>query len=120
MTSATKPASPPADIRRPRLTGMPGPLILLYAAAAYAVFLFVTGYAAGFIGGFGVPKDIDDGTGDGHGSLHRFPYCPSHWGLLNVVMLYTAMRSLPMSATYAIVPFELKATLYGKLIWLTP
>jgi methanethiol S-methyltransferase len=40
---------------------MPRLIILLYAAAAYLLFLAVLGYAVGFFAGFGVPKDIDQG-----------------------------------------------------------
>ena len=40
---------------------MPALIILVYAAAAYLLFLAVLGYAAGFFAGFGVPKGIDQG-----------------------------------------------------------
>jgi protein-S-isoprenylcysteine O-methyltransferase Ste14 len=40
---------------------MRGPVILLYAAAVYLLFLGVLGYAVGFFADVGVPKGIDQG-----------------------------------------------------------
>jgi len=60
MSQATKPARPLAA-ERPQLASMPAPVIVLYAAAAYLLFLGVLGYAVGFFADFGVPKGIDQG-----------------------------------------------------------
>src|SRR5579872_1129813 len=38
-------------------------LVILYAVGVYALFLGVLGYTVGFLGGFGVPKNIDQGPG---------------------------------------------------------
>jgi protein-S-isoprenylcysteine O-methyltransferase Ste14 len=40
---------------------MPAPIIVVYAAAAYLLFLAVLGYSVGFFAGVGVPKGIDQG-----------------------------------------------------------
>ena len=40
---------------------MSAPVIMVYAAACYLLFLAVLGYAAGFFAGVGVPKGIDQG-----------------------------------------------------------
>jgi methanethiol S-methyltransferase len=41
---------------------VPAPILVVYAAAVYLIFLAVLGYAVGFFAGFGVPKGIDQGT----------------------------------------------------------
>ena len=46
---------------RAQLARMPALIIVVYAAAAYLLFLAVLGYAVGFFAGFGVPKGIDQG-----------------------------------------------------------
>jgi methanethiol S-methyltransferase len=60
MAQITKPARPDVTRRERRATS-PGLIILLYAAAAYLLFLGVLGYAVGFFAGFGVPTAIDQG-----------------------------------------------------------
>jgi hypothetical protein len=60
MSHATKPARL-LVAERPPLARMPALIILVYAVAAYLVFLAVLGYAAGFFAGFAVPKGIDQG-----------------------------------------------------------
>jgi methanethiol S-methyltransferase len=40
---------------------MPGLIIAVYAVTVYLLFLAVLGYAVGFFGDFGVPKEIDQG-----------------------------------------------------------
>lgn len=60
MAQATKPARPGVT-GRPQPAGIPGLIILLYAAAAYLLFLAVLGYAVGFFAGFGVPRAINQG-----------------------------------------------------------
>ena len=40
-------------------------LVAAYAVGVYASFLGVLGYTVGFLAGFGVPKDIDQGPGGG-------------------------------------------------------
>ena len=40
-------------------------LVVLYAVGGYAFLLGVLGYTVGFLAGFGVPKDIDQGPGGG-------------------------------------------------------
>ncbi len=40
---------------------MPAPIIVVYAAAVYLLFLAVLGYAVGFFANVGVPKGIDQG-----------------------------------------------------------
>ena len=62
MSHATKSADPQPGTDRPQLARMPALIILVYAAAAYLLFLAVLGYAAGFFAGFGVPKGIDEGS----------------------------------------------------------
>ncbi len=41
---------------------MPALIIVVYAVVVYLLFLVVLGYAAGFFAGFGMPKDIDQGS----------------------------------------------------------
>src|SRR5215472_2116253 len=60
MSQATKPARPLAA-ERPQLARTPAPVIWLYAAAAYLIFLGVLVYAVGFFADWGVPKGIDQG-----------------------------------------------------------
>ena len=60
MSQATKPARPLAA-ERPQLASMPAPVISLYAAAVYLLFLGVLCYSVGFFADFGVPKGIDQG-----------------------------------------------------------
>src|SRR5262249_30189685 len=54
------PARPAAAGRAPPAR-LPAPVIVLYAAATYLLFLGVLGYALGFFAGVGVPKGIDQG-----------------------------------------------------------
>jgi methanethiol S-methyltransferase len=61
MSRAIEPAGPVADVQRPRLASLPCLAIVVYAAAAYVVFLAVLGYTVGFLAGFGVPKGIGQG-----------------------------------------------------------
>jgi protein-S-isoprenylcysteine O-methyltransferase Ste14 len=60
MAQATKPARLQAAGRTPPAR-MPALIILVYAVAAYLIFLGVLGYAVGFFAGAGVPKGIDQG-----------------------------------------------------------
>jgi protein-S-isoprenylcysteine O-methyltransferase Ste14 len=60
MAQVTKPARTHLT-RQAQPVRIPGLIILLYAVAAYLVFLGVLGYAVGFFAGFGVPKAIDQG-----------------------------------------------------------
>jgi methanethiol S-methyltransferase len=60
MSLATRPARPPAA-GRAQPARLPAPVIVLYAAATYLLFLGVLGYALGFFAGVGVPKGIDQG-----------------------------------------------------------
>ena len=60
MSHATKPARLPVA-GRPQLARMPAPILVVYAAAVYLLFLGVLGYAVGFFAGLGVPKGIDQG-----------------------------------------------------------
>src|SRR5215469_13427390 len=62
MSHATKTARP-LVAGRPRPATMPAPVILVYAAAVYLLFLAVLGYSVGFFAGLGVPKGIDQGPG---------------------------------------------------------
>jgi methanethiol S-methyltransferase len=61
MASTRQPTRPQPTGRRPGPRGVPAPLILGYAAAAYLLFLAVLVYAIGFFAGAGVPKGIDSG-----------------------------------------------------------
>jgi methanethiol S-methyltransferase len=61
MAQVTQAAGSVAAGRR-QLAGMPGLIVLLYAAGAYLLFLGVLGYAVGFFAGAGVPKGIDRGA----------------------------------------------------------
>ena len=61
MSHATKQARPQADAGHPQPASMPALSIVVYAAAAYLLFLAVLGYAVGFFAGVGVPKGIDQG-----------------------------------------------------------
>src|SRR5215470_118989 len=60
MSHATRPARLPSA-GRAQPTRTPAPVIVVYAAAAYLLFLAVLGYALGFFAGVGVPKGIDQG-----------------------------------------------------------
>jgi methanethiol S-methyltransferase len=60
MSHATRPARLPAA-GRAQPARVPAPVIVVYAAAAYLLFLAVLGYAVGFFAGAGVPKGIDQG-----------------------------------------------------------
>src|SRR5215831_14020927 len=60
MPHATKLAGLPVT-ERAQLARVPAPIIVVYAAAVYLLFLAVLGYAVGFFAGFGVPKGIDRG-----------------------------------------------------------
>ena len=62
MASTRQPTRPQPAVRRPGPRGVPAPLILGYAAAAYLVFLAVLVYATGFFAGAGVP--MRDGQGE--------------------------------------------------------
>jgi methanethiol S-methyltransferase len=60
MSQATNPARlPVAGLAQPAKT--PAPIVVVYAAAVYLLFLAVLGYAVGFFAGAGVPKGIDQG-----------------------------------------------------------
>src|SRR5215469_14564320 len=61
MASTRQSTRPQPAVRRPGPRGVPAPLILGYAAAAYLVFLAVLVYAIGFFADAGVPKGIDQG-----------------------------------------------------------
>ena len=61
MASTRQPTRPQPTGRRPGPRGVPAPLILGYAAAAYLLFLAVLVYAIGFFAGAGVPTGIDSG-----------------------------------------------------------
>src|SRR6266550_8977803 len=61
MSHTTKPARLPVA-GRPQRARMPVLIILVYAVVVYLLFLMVLGYAAGFFAGFGMPKDIDQGS----------------------------------------------------------
>jgi methanethiol S-methyltransferase len=61
MASTRQPTRPRPARQRPAPRGAAAPLILGSAAAAYLLFLAVTGYAIGFFAGVGVPKGIDQG-----------------------------------------------------------
>jgi methanethiol S-methyltransferase len=60
-SQATGRVSPPTGSLAVRPDGPSGAAVLLYAGLAYLAFLFVILYAAGFLAGAVVPKDIDDG-----------------------------------------------------------
>jgi protein-S-isoprenylcysteine O-methyltransferase Ste14 len=61
MASTRQYAHPRPACPRPRAPGVPALLILGYAAAVYAVFLAVLGYAIGFFAGAVVPTGVDQG-----------------------------------------------------------
>src|SRR5215472_11850321 len=61
MASTRQPIRLQPSAPRPGPRGVPAPLILGYAAAAYLLFLAVLVYATGFFAGAGVPKSIDQG-----------------------------------------------------------
>ena len=61
MASTRQPTRPRPARQQPGARGVPAPLILGYAAAAYLLYLAVLVYAIGFFAGAGVPKGIDQG-----------------------------------------------------------
>ena len=60
MSQATRQARLPEPGRAPSAR-MRVPIIVVYAAAVYLLFLAVLGYAVGFFANAGVPKGIDQG-----------------------------------------------------------
>jgi protein-S-isoprenylcysteine O-methyltransferase Ste14 len=83
--TAAAAAARASSARRAR-PGSRGPLLLLYAAAAYAASLLVTAYAAGFLAGFAVPKGIDDGT--------RHPWPAAAAADLALLLLFAAQHTV--------------------------
>lgn len=65
MSEATKAIHRPGATARPPAARARALLILGYAAAAYGLFLAASVYTVGFLAGFAVPKDIDDGLRSG-------------------------------------------------------
>jgi methanethiol S-methyltransferase len=59
--SRAKPTRPLAAAGRVQPAGITRLIIVVYASAVYLFMLAVLGYAAGFLGGFAVPKGIDQG-----------------------------------------------------------
>jgi methanethiol S-methyltransferase len=60
MAHGTRPTRP-APAERRQLARIPAPIVLVYAAAVYLLFLVVLGYSVGFFANAGVPTGVDQG-----------------------------------------------------------